>query len=580
MDGLGVVALLVVEGRVEHESAHPDDRVHRCPDLVTHRRQEGALRLVRRVRFTTRRLELADVVVNRVEPEVLVVDDERHHQDLNVEQEAVLAHPLADRMCSSLVQGGGDEVVALLPQRVRPDDEVLDVPADHLLLLVAEQRRRGRVPAGDALVPVHRHDRDGADLDERFEVLLLAPDLGRPILDPSLEGGDVLAELGGHFVECRGERAHLVLGLHPGGCLEVAAPDAARRSREREDRAGHPASDEGDSECQEERGEKPDDADRQGQRASGPKGLVLGHFGDQAGVAVGQPLVDTDDRRAARVRVEGLPALVSNELIDSEGGDAPGVRPAGRDALHERTVRLDQECLAAGAQASTVEDDPVDSLEGQVGGHHSHALAPAIRVEQRGRHRDGRSPRERRRVRVLDGRVGRAGREEGLVAYRLALVGGEGREPDNPVEVGDVDLVGVGGLGDDRRKDIPQAALGRRARRGVDRRIEECPRIVADAGDDGDEDDIARLLVDPAVELAGLERRDGTETVIDGARQVARRPNVDDRTDNEDRHGRQEEEVGDEPRPKASAQGTQESVNHASTPSTPLRRVIPMEPSG
>ena len=46
-DGRGEVALLVVERRVEEQSAHADHGVHRRPDLVTHRRQERALGLVR-----------------------------------------------------------------------------------------------------------------------------------------------------------------------------------------------------------------------------------------------------------------------------------------------------------------------------------------------------------------------------------------------------------------------------------------------------------------------------------------------------------------------------------------------------
>ena len=49
VDRLGVVALLVIERRVEEQPAHPDDGVHRRPDLVAHRRQERALRLVRGV---------------------------------------------------------------------------------------------------------------------------------------------------------------------------------------------------------------------------------------------------------------------------------------------------------------------------------------------------------------------------------------------------------------------------------------------------------------------------------------------------------------------------------------------------
>ena len=42
-DRLGVVALLVIERRVEQQAAHPDDRVHRRADLVAHRGEERAL---------------------------------------------------------------------------------------------------------------------------------------------------------------------------------------------------------------------------------------------------------------------------------------------------------------------------------------------------------------------------------------------------------------------------------------------------------------------------------------------------------------------------------------------------------
>ncbi len=45
-DGLGVVALLVVEGGIDQEPAHPDHRVERRADLVAHGRQERALGLI------------------------------------------------------------------------------------------------------------------------------------------------------------------------------------------------------------------------------------------------------------------------------------------------------------------------------------------------------------------------------------------------------------------------------------------------------------------------------------------------------------------------------------------------------
>ena len=45
-DRRDVVALLGVERRVEQQAAHADHRVHRRADLVAHRREERALRLV------------------------------------------------------------------------------------------------------------------------------------------------------------------------------------------------------------------------------------------------------------------------------------------------------------------------------------------------------------------------------------------------------------------------------------------------------------------------------------------------------------------------------------------------------
>jgi hypothetical protein len=48
-DRIGHLALGGVEGCVEEEGGHPDDTVHRSPDLVTHRREEIALGAVRRL---------------------------------------------------------------------------------------------------------------------------------------------------------------------------------------------------------------------------------------------------------------------------------------------------------------------------------------------------------------------------------------------------------------------------------------------------------------------------------------------------------------------------------------------------
>ena len=64
-DRVDVVALLGVERRVGEEPAHPDDRVHRRPDLVAHRGEERALGLVRllgHLAGLARRAEQAGVV--------------------------------------------------------------------------------------------------------------------------------------------------------------------------------------------------------------------------------------------------------------------------------------------------------------------------------------------------------------------------------------------------------------------------------------------------------------------------------------------------------------------------------------
>jgi hypothetical protein len=56
----GVVVLLGVERRVEQQAAHADHGVHRRADLVAHRGEEAALRLVRRLRRGARFLRLPE----------------------------------------------------------------------------------------------------------------------------------------------------------------------------------------------------------------------------------------------------------------------------------------------------------------------------------------------------------------------------------------------------------------------------------------------------------------------------------------------------------------------------------------
>ena len=172
-----VLPLLVVQVRAEQQPAHADDRVHRRADLVAHRRQERALRLVRRVGAPPRLLQLAHVVVDPVEALVIAVDDERHDVDLDLDEAPVGAHPSGQPVRAALLQRLADDRLALIRVLGRLDHERVDRAADRVLRRVPEQALGRRVPAGHHLVPIHRDDRDRADVDERLEVLLLPADL-------------------------------------------------------------------------------------------------------------------------------------------------------------------------------------------------------------------------------------------------------------------------------------------------------------------------------------------------------------------------------------------------------------------
>ncbi len=340
------------------------------------------------------------------------------------------------------------------------EDQIVDVLADGLLRLEPEQGGRCRVPARDPLVAVHGHDRDRADLDERFEVRLLAIELGGPVLDAPFEGRDVRPELGGHLVERHGERPDLVLGLDPRDGFEVARGHLGGGRGQLQDRPGDPAGHEPDPAGEQDRRHETDQPDDQGQLARGAEGLVLADLGEESRPAVGDPAVDPDDGDTAIVDVQALAALAGADLADALGIDRGGLPGLGRP-LDEPPVAVDEVGPSGLAQAGPLEDDPVEPLEAEVRGQDRHPLTAAVLVEQRRGHRDRRPFGQRRRVDVLDGRVRRTVGEVGLVGLGHALVLGQRRQPDLAVEVEDEDLLGVRGLADDRLE------VGPKPRRGV-----------------------------------------------------------------------------------------------------------------
>ena len=89
VDDLGELALLARELGAQQEVGHADHRVHRRPDLVAHRCQEGALRLRRRLGLLPGALELGDVVVDAEEADVGAVLHERDELQLDVDRRSV-----------------------------------------------------------------------------------------------------------------------------------------------------------------------------------------------------------------------------------------------------------------------------------------------------------------------------------------------------------------------------------------------------------------------------------------------------------------------------------------------------------
>ena len=59
----------------------------------------------------------------------------------------------------------------------RGGDELIDVPANGLVTRVTEEPLRGGIPGCDLVVEADSDDRRGADLEERFVVLRLAPEI-------------------------------------------------------------------------------------------------------------------------------------------------------------------------------------------------------------------------------------------------------------------------------------------------------------------------------------------------------------------------------------------------------------------
>ena len=222
--------------------------------------------------------------------------------------------------------------------------------------------------------------------------------------------------------------------------------------------------------------------------------------------------------------------------------------------MHEPAVLADEVGLAARPEARLLEHDSIQAVEVEVRREHGDALSPAS--EQGRRDRDHGRRREVGRRDRLDVGVRAPVEEVVLVPLRQALVLLDRRHDDRPVGVEHEELLGVGGLRDhvaEHRVDVGPC-LGRLG--AVERALEQRLHVAVQRGhalarfvsaqQTCHEDDVATLLVDPAVEGAGLQLRGSLEPVEDRRLERAPRPQVRHDPHDRDHRDRQHEERDDE----------------------------------
>jgi hypothetical protein len=202
-DDLGELALLARQLSAKQEIGHPDHGLHRRPDLVAHRGEEGTLGLRRRLGFLAGALELGDVVVDAEEAHVRAVHGERDEHQLDVDEGSVSALAPGDPLRPALSDRFPHDLAPFLAAGVA-EDEVIEGPAESFLCGVAEELGRSWVPVGHPLVGVEDDHRGGTDGDERLEVAALSLHLGEKacVLDRNADvGRDRRQQAGVGFAE-------------------------------------------------------------------------------------------------------------------------------------------------------------------------------------------------------------------------------------------------------------------------------------------------------------------------------------------------------------------------------------------
>ena len=121
-------------------------------------------------------VHIAQVVIDRVGADYLPTHEDRCGSQVDVHERSVLARAPSHELDLTI----GDPPIdldGLCVQLTGFGDQVVDVVPERLDLAVAEEILGGRIPDGDSVVEVGRHDGSGTELEERFPVLLLAAQL-------------------------------------------------------------------------------------------------------------------------------------------------------------------------------------------------------------------------------------------------------------------------------------------------------------------------------------------------------------------------------------------------------------------
>ena len=167
-------------------------------------------------------LQLADVVVEDFVAGRLAVYGDGDGAEIDVDERPVFSRAARDGSEAAGARRLAHEGISFRSQLVRVGDQIVQPSSNRLVPRVPEESFRLGVPGRDLRLQISRHDRDGTDLEQRLEVLLLPLEL-HP--QPVAAGGVGV---------CGSQRCRLTLGhcmTEPNRRSTVAPAESGRSRR-------------------------------------------------------------------------------------------------------------------------------------------------------------------------------------------------------------------------------------------------------------------------------------------------------------------------------------------------------------